>query len=177
MHKEVLDEIDVVGEYVLARQEEKELQIEAAEKLAECESQRMMQQMAMELLPMDPTLAVRLLTGDNTLAVTHVEPMTIQVYKCRTIEEFGVEWSGTDDEGKCYNMVPVVLPGGQQHYLKPGMNELVPKARQINCRERPKFVFQTAPHKFTTTKAQQIVHSIPSIFATTSTATRRRLCN
>ena len=69
-----------------------------------------------------------------------------------------------DDEGKCYNMAPVVLPEGRQYYLKPGMKELVATARQINCAERPKFAFQIDAHHYTTTKAQQIVHSTPSVF-------------
>ena len=78
-HEEELDEVDAVGEYLLARMERRKTQIWTAEKLAECEAQRMMQQIAMELLPMDPTLAVRLLTGDNMLAVAHARPMTAQV--------------------------------------------------------------------------------------------------
>ena len=164
LHQGVLDEIDVVSEYLLSRQDREEFKLRAAEKLAECETQRMMQQMVMELLPMDPTLAVRLLTGDDTLAVSHVGSKTVQVYKCRNVKKFEVKWSGKDGEGKCYNMVPVVLPGGRQYYLKPGMNELIPNARQVNCADRPKFVFQTAPHTFMTTEAQQVVHSIPSMF-------------
>ena len=160
---EELDEIDAVGEYMLARQEQSELQIWAAEKPAECESQKMMQQTAIGLLPMDRTLAVRLLTGDNTLAVTRVGPMTVQVYKRRTVAEFEVKRSGKDNEGNCYTLVPVVLPGGRQHYLKPGTNQLVPEARQINCEERPKFVSRIGSHQFMTTKARQTVHSIPPL--------------
>lgn len=153
--------MDAESEHLLSRQQEEELKI-WAEKLAERETQKILQQIAMEMPPMDPTLATRLLTGDSTLAATHVGPMTAQVYKCKIVKEFEVEWSGKDDEGKRYNLAPAVLPGGQQYYLKPGTKELISTARQINREERPKFAQQIAPHQFATTKTLQIVHPTPS---------------
>ena len=140
LHEDVLDEIDVVNEYVLSRQEQDEFQTRVEEQLAECKTQRMMQQLTQGLMLMDPTLAIRVLTGDDTLAVTHIGPMTLQVYKCKTVVKFQVWWKGQNEKSNCYSMTPVTLPDGCQFYLKPGAKELIAHTERIHCENRPKFV-------------------------------------
>ncbi len=164
VHKLAQNEIDAELGHARTRLELEKLKTRAAEQPAERRVQRMPQQLTQEPMMMDPTSATRLLTGDETLAATHARPVTMQVYKCRTITDFRARWKGMDSERKCYDRAPATLKDGRQHYLGPGARERVPSAKEIKCEERPKFAYKTAPHQLATTDEAQTVHAVPSTF-------------
>lgn len=164
LHEGALDNTDVVPECALSRQEQEEFRTRAEEQFAECKMQRMIQQLTLELPLTAPTPALRLLTGDDALAATHVGPMAMQVYKRRTVTKFQIRCDGKDSGGKCYNTAPVSLEDGRQECLEAGAKELISSARRIHCEARPKFAYETAPHNFATIHTRAVVHTIPSVF-------------